>query len=150
MLLGVHPGMPKVKMSMVDVREVAAAHVKALSTESAGNKRFILAGHAMWLTDLTRMIDGEFGGQQGYPVVTKELPYCVTRFVGLFISDVAFVLPMWGKNFDFNNDASKSVLGTEYRPANASVFDMIHSMIDAGWIEDKRKPKEESKEVSKE
>ena len=146
MLLGIHPGMPKVKVSMVDVREVAAAHVKALSTEAAGNQRFVLAGHTMWCSDLARMIDGEFGGPQGYPVVTKELPYCVTRFAALFISDVAFILPMWGKNFEFNNDKSKSVLSTEYRPANDSVFDMIHSMIDAGWIEDKRKPKEESKE----
>ena len=142
--------MPKVKMSMVDVREVATAHVKALSTEAAANKRFILNGHGMWIVDLCRSLEKEYGGPQGYPVVTKELPYCVTRFVGLFVADVAFVLPMWGKNYEFNNDASTSVLGIEYRPANDSIFEMINSMIDAGWIEDKRKPKAESKEESKE
>ena len=85
------------------------------------------------------MIDAEFGGPQGYPVTTKELPYCVTRFVGMFDSDVAFVLPMWGKNFEFNTDRSKSILGIEYRPTKDSVLEMINSMIDAGWIEDKRK-----------
>jgi len=104
----------------------------------------------MWVSDLANMINDEFGGPQGYPVVTRELPYCVTRFAGLFIADVAFVLPMWGKNFTFDNEKSKSTLGIEYRPAKDTVFEMIHSMIDAGWIEDKRPPKEETKEESKE
>lgn len=41
---GKHPGMPRVKMGMVDVREVADAHVKAIEVESAANQRFMLTG----------------------------------------------------------------------------------------------------------
>ena len=40
---GKHPGMPKVKMGVVDVREVALAHLKAVQVEGAANQRFILS-----------------------------------------------------------------------------------------------------------
>jgi len=35
--MGKNPGMPKVKMSVVDVREVALAHVKAIEVDAAAN-----------------------------------------------------------------------------------------------------------------
>ena len=42
------PGMPKIMMGVVDVREVAAAHVKAIEIEAAANQRFILNSNTMW------------------------------------------------------------------------------------------------------
>ena len=43
MLQGKMPMIPDINVSMVDVRDVAAVHVKALETKEAAGKRFVLA-----------------------------------------------------------------------------------------------------------
>ena len=48
---GKHPGMIKVMMNFVDVRDVAVAHIKALETPDAAGKRFITSAKDMWLPE---------------------------------------------------------------------------------------------------
>lgn len=46
------PGIPKIFMPLVDVREVAQAHVNALKLDEAQGKRFILNGGGQWFTQI--------------------------------------------------------------------------------------------------
>ena len=39
-------------MTLVDVREVALAHVQAIKVEEARNRRFILVNNSMWFGDM--------------------------------------------------------------------------------------------------
>lgn len=138
--MGVHPGMPKIKLGVVDVREAAHAHLKAIEVEEAANQRFILSGKTMWLTEIAQLLHTEFN-PLGYKFKPKELAYCLTKFVGFFNSDVKAILPMWGKNYELDNKKSIEILGTEYRPPDESLVEMVYCMIEEGWIPDKRKKK---------
>ena len=44
MLMGVMPGLPKMWFPIVDVRDVAQAHLNAIKVPEFANKRFALCG----------------------------------------------------------------------------------------------------------
>ena len=47
---GKWPFMPKTHVGIVDVRNVAQAHVNALKFDEAQGKRYLLSGESMWAT----------------------------------------------------------------------------------------------------
>ena len=47
-LTGKMKSVPHIKVSLVDVRDVAEAHFNAVVIEEAGNHRFILVAENMW------------------------------------------------------------------------------------------------------
>ena len=91
-----HPGMIKIMMNFVDVREVAQAHIKALETPDAAGKRFITSAKDMWMPDYGQILYEEFG-PKGYEFSRSEPPYCMMKFLSYFNSDVAMVLPSYGR-----------------------------------------------------
>ncbi len=46
------PGLPKVTLPLVDVRDCALAHLNALKIEESANNRFILVKDSLWLTEI--------------------------------------------------------------------------------------------------
>ena len=53
--------LPKVLTGFVDVRDVAKAHVLAIQTEDAKNKRFILMAKNMYRNEVAEILKSEFG-----------------------------------------------------------------------------------------
>ncbi len=47
-------------MGLVDVREVAQAHLKAIEVEEAANQRFILNSNELWLSEIGKELQEEF------------------------------------------------------------------------------------------
>ncbi len=56
LLSGKFPGMPKVMMQIVDVRDVAQAHLQAIKIEGAKNKRFILSSDSVWFKEMADVL----------------------------------------------------------------------------------------------
>ena len=53
---GQMPGMAKIMLGVVDVREVAYAHVKALETPDAAGKRIITRAQDMWMPEFGKIL----------------------------------------------------------------------------------------------
>ena len=58
-------------MGLVDVRDVAEAHIKAIQIEEAKNQRFLLNGEDMWQREYAAALAEEFN-PKGFCVTTKE------------------------------------------------------------------------------
>jgi uncharacterized protein YbjT (DUF2867 family) len=43
-----YPGLPKIQLPIVDVRECAQAHYEAVKRPDAANKRYILVAKSVW------------------------------------------------------------------------------------------------------
>lgn len=43
---------PEIKMPIVDVRDVATAHLKALEAKGAAGKRFLIVDESMWFLEI--------------------------------------------------------------------------------------------------
>jgi nucleoside-diphosphate-sugar epimerase len=58
---------------LVDVRDVAQAHLLGLKKADAANKRFILVHSSLWMTQIAGILAQEWK-PRGYSISTRELP----------------------------------------------------------------------------
>jgi len=119
-LLGGMPELMQMYVNWVDVREVAAAHLKAVNAKD-GN-RYIIAGENYKMKEISVMLK-EWYGQYGYNVVTEESS-----------QEYPF-----SKKQNANNKKSQSELGIKYRPIKESLTDMIETMIRNNLVPDLKK-----------
>ena len=56
MLNGSIPFNPKLSISVVDVKDVAWAHIKAMKEKNAAGKRFLLSEKTVWLSDISNIL----------------------------------------------------------------------------------------------
>jgi nucleoside-diphosphate-sugar epimerase len=85
LLDGKLPALPRLYMSSVDVRDVAALHVDAMTNPAARGQRCIAAEPTMSMAEVARQIKPAFPDRR---VPTGELPNWVVGIVALFDRDV--------------------------------------------------------------
>lgn len=85
LLDGKLPAVPKLILSVVDVRDVAALHRDAMTNPAAGGRRCIASSGAYSMADLGRMLKPAFPDRR---VPTGELPNWLIRLVALFDRDL--------------------------------------------------------------
>jgi len=118
----------------VDVRDVATAHVEALTRPEAAGKRFLVINDSpvMNTVDL-----GAIAAEQcpEYHMSAKPLYsgwYVWLAYKAGFLAEYPYA--MMTKKYEFDNSSSKAVLGMSYRPIAETVKDTALSMIDGGYI----------------
>ena len=132
------PLVPKVNFPMIDVRDVAAAHIAGLHVPEAAGHRHILTHENMWLTDIAKIIDAEFR-KQGYNVPSTEAPYPLLWIAGRFDPTIKMLLSDVGRVVLHDNKRMTTILGIRPRDAKETIIDMCYSMVENGQI--KKTPK---------
>lgn len=79
------PAVPKLAMSVVDVRDVAALQVDAMTNKDAGGQRCIASEGTYYMAEMGKMLRPAFPDRR---VPTAELPNWLLRVVALFDRDV--------------------------------------------------------------
>ena len=125
MLRGKMPMIPNIAVGMVDVRDVAKVHVKAISTPEAAGKRFVLASSEaipmMRIAKLLRLY--------GYSKVsTRKAPDLLLKFMALFNRDLKGVVSFLGHKVGYDNSETKSILGWKPTPIDISIVEMASSI----------------------
>lgn len=75
------PAVPKLAMSVVHVRDVAALHVDAMTNPAAAGQRCIASEGTYWMSDIGRMLRPAFPDRR---IPTGELPNWLLHIVALF------------------------------------------------------------------
>ena len=89
MLNGAMPGLPRLSFGVVDARDVADLHVRAMTNPAARGERFLaVAGDFMTVREIAQTLKTRLG-DAGARVSTRELPDWLVRIVGLFNPEVA-------------------------------------------------------------
>ena len=81
-------------MPVVDVRDVAEAHLQAILKPDAANKRFILVADSIWFHELGIALNEKYG--KDYKVVHKLVPKFLMEIVAIWDKEVAAIVPLWG------------------------------------------------------
>jgi len=127
-------GVPPFEIGMVDVRDVAEAHMRAGFVPEA-ERRHIVFSEVRTLMDMSEALQAQFG--DGWPFPKRVMPKWLVWLVGP-LADKAFTRPMIAKNMGHawrgDNSKSKRALGLEYGPVETAVTDMFQQMIDAGAV----------------
>lgn len=128
MLDGRLPGTPRIGFCVVDVRDVADAHIRAMTLPEAAGQRFIAAGEFMWMEEIAQTLRTKLGEPAG-KVLTRRLPNFVVKLMALINPPLRAVTPTLGRKHVFNSAKAQRVLGFSPRPAATTVVECAESLI---------------------
>lgn len=133
LLGGTLPGLPRIGFTLCDVRDIAAAHVTAMTAPGMANERFLCAGEFLWLADIAAILKSRLG-DRAKRVPTMKLPNFLVRLTALFDPEVRLLLPELGRTRIADSRHARSVIGWNPRPAEESIVDTARSLIAAGLV----------------
>ena len=134
LLTGTVPGSPKLSFGVVDVRDIADLHLRAMVQPAAKGERFLgVAGdfmsiHAMAMVLKTRM------GEAGRKVPARELPNWLVRIAALRDPAVKQILPELGKLKNGTNEKATRLLGWAPRSNEEAIVATAESLLRLGLL----------------
>ena len=133
LLSGRVPGLPRLGFNIVDVRDVADLHIRAMTDPQAAGQRFIAAGNFAWMGDIAALLRANLGNEAA-KVPTRKVPDLVLRLVGLFDKELASVVPSLGHRHDYSSAKAQTQLGWAPRPLQDTVVETARSLIATGSV----------------
>jgi dihydroflavonol-4-reductase len=123
------PGAPRIGFSIVDVRDVADLHIRAMTTPGAGGERFIAVARFQWLAEVAAVLRDRLGPEAA-KVPKRNVPDLVVRAMGIFDSGVRSIAGQLGRKVEMSSAKAESQLGWSPRPVEDTVADCGHSLVE--------------------
>jgi nucleoside-diphosphate-sugar epimerase len=136
MLDGGLPGAPKLRFGVVDVRDVADMHLRAMTHPDAAGERFLaISGDAMTILEMAEALRERLGAQ-ARRVPRFELPNWVMHLVALADPAVGQILPELGKYKSATGEKARRVLGWQPRSREDALVASAESLARLGLLKD--------------
>jgi dihydroflavonol-4-reductase len=133
LLGGEMPGVPRFGYPMVDVRDLADLHIRAMTSDDAAGQRYLGAGDFLWLEDIAKVLRDRMG-DRARKVPKRNLPNFVVKMASWFDPIVRGQLFELGKVRRASSDKAKSQLGWTMRPLEQSIVDTAESLLRFGVV----------------
>jgi nucleoside-diphosphate-sugar epimerase len=131
---GTMPGVPRVCFGVVDVRDVADLHLRAMTNPAAKGERFVaVAGDFMWIAEIAKVLKARLG-DAAKRVPTRELPNWLVWLAVLKEPAVKQILPELGKWKNATSEKAQRMLGWRPRSREDSVVATAESLVKLGLI----------------
>ena len=127
------PGLPRLGFPIVDVRDVADLHIRAMTAPGMHNERFLGSGEFMWMKDIAEILKYRLGAQ-AKKVPARGLPDFLLKISALFDPTVRMVVPELGRTRRCDASHAEAALGWKTRPAAESIVDCAQSLLAAGLV----------------
>jgi dihydroflavonol-4-reductase len=127
------PGLPRLGFNVVDVRDVADLHIRAMTDPKAAGERFVAAGSYAWMADIAAILRANLG-EAAAKVPTRKVPDLVLRIVGLFDKELGSVTSSLGHKHDNSSAKAQQVLGWTPRRLEETILDTARSLIAEGVV----------------
>jgi dihydroflavonol-4-reductase len=133
LLNGEFPALPHLGFAVTDVRDIAAAHRRALDTPEAAGTRLPLVGHPMWLGEIAEEL------RRAVPhlarrVPSKPMPSLLFRLVARLDPAVTPARPMLDQPVLISSSAAEQTIDWRPRPAAETIADTATALVDLGLV----------------
>jgi nucleoside-diphosphate-sugar epimerase len=134
LLDGKAPGLPRLSFGLVDVRDVADLHLRAMTSSAAAGERFLaVSGESLWIADVARILR-EQASDVARRVPSRQMPDWTVRLAALFNPPLRHVLSELGQFNRISNDKAQRILGWTPRPNDESIVATARSLAALGLI----------------
>ena len=131
---GAMPGCPKLRFGVVDVRDVADLHLRAMTDPAANGERFLaVSGDFMSIRDMALVLKRRLGAA-ARKVPTLPLPNWLVRLAALRDPAVKQILPELGKYKNATAAKAQRVLGWSPRSNEDAVIATAESLVRLGLL----------------
>jgi nucleoside-diphosphate-sugar epimerase len=128
------PGAPRISFGVVDVRDVADLHVRAMTHPAAKGERFIaVTGDAISMVDIARILRARLGAS-ARKVPRLQLPDWVVRLAAIRDPSVRPLLPLLGVMRNATSEKARRVLGWSARSNEDALVATAESLIRFGLL----------------
>jgi dihydroflavonol-4-reductase len=124
-LKGKDPMVPPMGLAIVDVRDVAEMHLRALGRPETAGKRYIASAGAMAFVEMARALKTAWPTRR---IPTREAPRPVLRLLSLFDASIRTILPRLGHTDHLSNARAVRELGMQFTAPKAAL------MASAEWL----------------
>jgi len=131
---GSMPAAPKVAYGIVDVRDVADLHVRAMTAPEAAGERFLAIGEDFrWIREMGEWLR-EALPQRARKIPKRELPNLVVRLASRFDGTLRQVTPELGVRKRATNEKARRVLAWSPRSDREAVVATAESLLALGIV----------------
>lgn len=129
LLQGKYPGAPRLCLPVVDVRDVARAHLLAAEAEGIDGGRYLLVAESQWSIELARELRN-CAGDRASRAPQRELQDWMVRLVGLIDRPARSIVSELGREVRFDTSTTTRDLGLDFRSAREAVCAAAQSLVD--------------------
>jgi nucleoside-diphosphate-sugar epimerase len=134
MMDGAMPGCPQLYFGVVDVRDVADLHIRAMNHAAAKGERFLaVAGDCMSILDMAKVLKRRMGAA-AKKVPTFQLPNWLVRIVALRDPLARSIVPELGRVKNASHEKAKRVLGWTPRSNEEAIVATAESFLRLGLV----------------
>ncbi|MNQ38343.1 UDP-glucose 4-epimerase [compost metagenome] len=134
MLDGSMKFIPKVSFGIVDVRDVADLHLRAMSNPAANGQRFLaFSGDIISLPEIAYLLKNKLGNQAN-KVSTRILPNWSVKIIALFNDKAKNILPQLNKVKNASNQKAKTILDWKPRTSEEALLASAESLFEFGGV----------------
>ncbi|HTV15895.1 MAG TPA: aldehyde reductase [Acidobacteriaceae bacterium] len=131
---GALPGCPRLWFGIVDARDVAELHLRAMTHPAARGERFIaVSGDFLRILEIGRILRDRLGNA-ARRVPTREIPDFLVRLAARRDPAVKQILPELGKRKNATSAKAQTVLGWSPRPAADALVATAESLLRLGLL----------------
>jgi nucleoside-diphosphate-sugar epimerase len=136
---GAIQGCPRLSFGIVDVRDVADLHLRAMTSPAARGERFLAAaGDFVTMAEISRILRTRMG-EAAARVPTRILPDFMVRLAALFDPTIAQIVPELGKFKKITNAKARRVLGWAPRSNEEAIVATAESLVRLGVLRGAKK-----------
>ena len=133
LLDGSMPMAPDLGFPIVDIRDIASLHVKALETPEIGGERFLGAGPFLKAIEVSKILRDRLG-DKARKAPTRRMPDWLVSVLALFNAEVRGIKSELGKVRHVDASHSRDLLDWTMRPVEDTIADCGRSLIDRGVV----------------
>jgi dihydroflavonol-4-reductase len=139
LLDGKIPGCPRLSFGVVDVRDVADLHLRAMTNPAAKGERFLaVSGDFMTFLAIAQVLKTRLG-PAAKRVPAREIPDWILRLVAIVDKPVGQIVPELGKRKNGTSEKARRLLGWSPRPREEAILATAESLIQLGLLRDSPK-----------
>ena len=127
-------GIPNVKFSVVDVRDCAESHIRAMLSDISDGQRYIcVTDKGLWARDVSKLLRDNYK-KYGYKCTKMNVPNFLIHMTSVFNGQAAATSSLLNADNNFDNSKIKKDLKITFRTAEEAILSMAKSLIDLGIV----------------
>jgi len=133
---GAMPGCPRLSFGVVDVRDVADLHLRAMTSPAAKGERFLaVSGDFMSILDMAKVLKARLG-DSARRVPVHQLPDFLVRLAAFADPAVKQIIPELGKTKNATSAKANRLLGWSPHPREDALVATAESLLRLGLLKE--------------
>lgn len=133
LLKGKVPMCPDIGFGIIDVRDVADLHYRALTTPGIHNERYVCSGPFLKMIDVANLLRANLG-EQARKVPKRKMPDWLLKLFALVRPELKQLVAELGNVRGGDSSHAMKALGWTMRPPEEAILATAHSLIERGIV----------------